>query len=106
MAPEAVYAPAAPAPANLYEKPMVTAPSDGPILAIGSPSTAEDGKYQSLITSLGESREVERYMVDRLIDGGVYFPLLHKPLVPVSIPLSVYAATVHFLCCTRHTLAI
>jgi hypothetical protein len=42
----------------------------GNALAIGSLSTAQDGKYQSLITHLEENRHVERHMLDRLMDGG------------------------------------
>jgi len=38
-------------------------------LVIGSMATAQDGKYQSLINGLEETREVERQMVDRLLDG-------------------------------------
>ena len=70
MAPSAVYSPTAPS--QLQEKAPAVVPANGPVLAIGSPATAQDGKYQSLITSLGQSREVERHMVDRLLDGGVY----------------------------------
>lgn len=78
MAPSAVYA--APTSSQVMvqvqtqDKPVVAAavPARGPALAIGSPATAQDGKYQSLITSLEDSREVERHMVDRLLDGGMY----------------------------------
>ena len=70
MAPSAVYSPTAPS--QLQEKAPAVVPANGPVLAIGSPATAQDGKYQSLITSLGQSREVERHMVDRLLDGGAY----------------------------------
>ena len=42
----------------------------GTALAIGSLSTAQDGRYQSLITHLEENRQVERQMLDRLVDGG------------------------------------
>jgi hypothetical protein len=47
-------------------------PSRGPALAIGSLVTAEDGKYQSLIQNLEKSRQVERQMLDRLVDGGEF----------------------------------
>lgn len=74
MAPEAVYIDSTTSDFRTHEKPAVAAaiPVQGPALAIGSPATAQDGKYQSLITSLGQSREVERHMVDRLLDGGAY----------------------------------
>ena len=66
------------APIAIYESPVVpqgqplvaAVPIKGPALAIGSPATAEDGRYQSLITSLQETRQVDKYMVDRLVDGG------------------------------------
>ncbi|KAJ7716638.1 cytokine-induced anti-apoptosis inhibitor 1, Fe-S biogenesis-domain-containing protein, partial [Mycena olivaceomarginata] len=44
-------------------------PSKGPALAIGSLSTAQDGKYQSLISDLESSRTVHKQMLDRLVDG-------------------------------------
>ncbi|KAJ7904235.1 Fe-S cluster assembly protein DRE2 [Mycena olivaceomarginata] len=43
--------------------------SKGPALAIGSLSTAQDGKYQSLISDLESSRTVHKQMLDRLVDG-------------------------------------
>ncbi|KAK7060240.1 electron carrier [Paramarasmius palmivorus] len=49
---------------------LVAAPAKGPVLAIGSLSTAQDGKYQALVTDLeGGSSKVERQMLDRLVDG-------------------------------------
>lgn len=54
------------------KKVVAAVPVKGPALAIGSPATAEDGRYQSLITSLQETRQVEKYMVDRLLDGGAH----------------------------------
>lgn len=64
MAPTAVYSETIPA-VNVQ-----VIPPKGPALAIGSLTTAGDGKYQSLISSLGEARYVERQMLDRLVDGG------------------------------------
>jgi len=64
MSPEAIYA------HTSGERKGVTAvPIKGPALAIGSPSTAEDGKYQSLIKHLESTRRVEKQMLDRLLDG-------------------------------------
>jgi len=40
----------------------------GPALVIGSLSTAQDGKYQRLVSELEATRTVERQMLDRLID--------------------------------------
>ena len=45
-------------------------PFESRALVIGSLSTAQDGQYQALISSLDESLNVERQMVDRLLDGG------------------------------------
>ncbi|EIW82257.1 DUF689-domain-containing protein [Coniophora puteana RWD-64-598 SS2] len=43
----------------------------GPVLAVGSLATAQDGQYQSIVTSLDQEsdRSVEKQMLDRLIDG-------------------------------------
>lgn len=68
MAPTAVYV--SPLAAQDQHKVVVAVPAKGPALAIGSPATAEDGKYQALVTGLQQTRSVERYMVDRLLDGG------------------------------------
>ncbi|TCD70838.1 electron carrier [Steccherinum ochraceum] len=63
MAPTAVYTPAVPLSAHQ------AAPVKGAALAIGSPSTAGDGKYQSLVSDLEATRKVDKYMLDRLLDG-------------------------------------
>lgn len=65
MAPTAVYSETIPTAAG-----VAVVPPKGPALAIGSLTTAEDGKYQSLVSTLGEAREVEKQMLDRLVDGG------------------------------------
>ncbi|KAL1946908.1 hypothetical protein VTO73DRAFT_15012 [Trametes versicolor] len=90
MAPSAVYF-SPPAQTQSYEKPALAAavPAKGPALAIGSPATAQDGRYQSLITSLEQSRTVERHMVDRLLDGATALPpssfaSVHVSLSPVE----------------------
>jgi anamorsin len=55
---------------EIVSAPMPTAvPSKGPALVIGSLSTAQDGKYQGLISDLETSRIVERQLLDRLVDG-------------------------------------
>ncbi|OJT13086.1 Fe-S cluster assembly protein DRE2 [Trametes pubescens] len=90
MAPSAVFF-SPPAQTQSYEKPALAAavPEKGPALAIGSPATAQDGRYQSLITSLEQSRTVERHMVDRLLDGATALPpssfaSVHVSLSPVE----------------------
>lgn len=45
-------------------------PVKGPALAIGTLSTAQDGKYQSLISDLEATRRVDRQILDRLVDNG------------------------------------
>jgi len=40
----------------------------GPALVIGSLSTAQDGKYQHVVSELEATRQVERQMLDRLLD--------------------------------------
>ena len=39
-------------------------------MVIGSLSTAEDGKYQHLVSELEATRQVERQLLDRLLDRG------------------------------------
>lgn len=43
-----------------------------PVLVIGSLATAQEGKYQSLITELEQTTRVDRQLLDRLIDEGVF----------------------------------
>jgi len=63
MAPVAIYPP--------FDDPSKsTVPAKGPALAIGSLSTAEDGKYQHLVSELEATRQVERQLLDRLLDRG------------------------------------
>lgn len=45
-------------------------PVKGPALAIGTLSTAQDGKYQSLVSGLEATRRVDRHLLDRLVEGG------------------------------------
>lgn len=84
MAPTALFIP----PIESHQPKILAAvPVKGPALAIGSLATAEDGKYQSLITSLEETRQVERHMVDRLLDGAATltpstFSSVHVTLSP------------------------
>jgi hypothetical protein len=61
-------------------------------LVIGSLTTAQDGKYQSLITGLEETREVERQMVDRLLDGATTLSSNNFASVHISLSPSEYEA--------------
>jgi len=65
---------------------IAAVPPKGPTLAIGSPSTAEDGKYQALITSLESTRSVEKQMIDRLLDGAT--TLVPSSFTSVHVVLS------------------
>jgi len=55
-------------------------------LAIGSLTTAEDGRYQSLIAGLEKDGPVERQMSDRLLDGAT--TLVPSTYVSVHVALS------------------
>ena len=68
MAPVAIY-PSSPD-ANI-SKSTAYASAKGPALVIGSLSTAQDGKYQDVVSELEATRQVERQMLDRLLDQGM-----------------------------------
>ncbi|KZT12548.1 DUF689-domain-containing protein [Laetiporus sulphureus 93-53] len=89
MAPTAIYA----SPVVTNDQPVIAAvPMKGPALAIGSPVTAEDGKYQSLVISLQETRYVERYMVDRILDRATTLTPSSFSSVYVALSPSEYDA--------------
>jgi hypothetical protein len=76
-----VYAALSTRPTNLtHTTTTMTAPS-GPALVVGSLGTAQDGRYQNLITELAQSEDlrslgsgaVERQILDRILDGGELF---------------------------------
>ena len=67
MSPTAVYSSNETLP-NLFQS--QTSPSKGAALAIGSLSTAEDGKYQALVSELEPTRSVEKQLLDRIVDEG------------------------------------
>ncbi|ESK93780.1 anamorsin domain-containing protein [Moniliophthora roreri MCA 2997] len=67
-------------------------PAKGPMLAIGSLSTAQDGKYQALITDLESSRQVERQMLDRLVDGATTLTPSTYSAVHVTLTESEYTS--------------
>jgi anamorsin len=73
MSPTAIYSAPATSASPTTEG-VAVVPFKGPALAIGSLVTAEDGKYQSLIKGLEKNRQVERQMLDRLVDGGALLP--------------------------------
>jgi hypothetical protein len=56
-----------------------TVSEKGPALVIGSLSTAQDGKYQRIVSELEATRQVERQMLDRLLDRGDAFIFIEEP---------------------------
>ncbi|KAI0320699.1 cytokine-induced anti-apoptosis inhibitor 1, Fe-S biogenesis-domain-containing protein [Amylostereum chailletii] len=73
-------------------KPVAAVPAKGPALAIGSLSTAQDGKYQKLVTDLEGTRQVEKQMLDRLLDGAATLSSGSYSSVHVSLSSSEYEA--------------
>ncbi|TDL29419.1 DUF689-domain-containing protein [Rickenella mellea] len=73
MAPTALYSTAPAATAF-----SMTTPAKGAALVIGSPSTAQSGQYQALVSELESSRSVDRQMVDRLLDATTLTPLTYS----------------------------
>jgi len=80
MSPSAVHEPAVPN-SNLAKP---------PVLAIGSFSTAKDGKYQSLVLELEGTRQVEKQLLDRLIDQATFLPPLFYGSVHIILTESDY----------------
>jgi len=84
MSPTAIFA--APVISTDSQKVITAVPTKGVALVIGSPTTATEGKYQSLITGLEKTRAVERQMLDRLLDGATTLPA--STLASVHVILS------------------
>lgn len=86
MAPVAIYPPS---PNANISNSTAYAPVKGPALVIGSLSTAQDGKYQDVVSELEATRQVERQMLDRLLDrGNVEFSFKMAPLILEKLPSS------------------
>ncbi|TFY83953.1 hypothetical protein EWM64_g49, partial [Hericium alpestre] len=86
MAPAAIYVVSQP-PLEGSHKTMAGVPLKGPALAIGSLTTAQDGKYQNLVSDLENSRQVDRQMLDRLLEGAAVlapetYASVHVTLAP------------------------
>lgn len=96
------------APTAVVSVPAISKPTDlgvalptGSVLVIGSLGTAQNGRYQSLLTNLGANAggdTVERQMLDRLIGGGsviLYlintYPLNHR-LLATTLAASSYSS--------------
>jgi len=65
-------------------------PAKGTALVIGAPSTAQDGKYQSLVTELEQSRHVEKQMLDRIVDGATSLEPSHYSSIHITLSSSDY----------------
>ncbi|KIY73789.1 DUF689-domain-containing protein [Cylindrobasidium torrendii FP15055 ss-10] len=68
----------------------VPTPTKGPALAIGSLSTAQNGRYQTLVTELQASRDVEKQMLDRIIDGATTLPKTQYSSVHIILAPAEY----------------
>ncbi|THV05466.1 DUF689-domain-containing protein [Dendrothele bispora CBS 962.96] len=88
MSPTAVYVPATMTSLNGIA-PTSTS-TKGPALAIGSPATAQDGKYQALVSDLSQTRSVDRQMVDRLVDRATNLTPLTYSSVHLTLSESDY----------------
>lgn len=66
------------APVATYPPSDAKSSEKGPALVIGSLSTAQDGKYQRAVSELEATRQVERQMLDRLLDQGNVFNLCDR----------------------------
>ena len=87
MSPTAVYSQSESLPTVSLPTPVH---SKGPALVIGSLSTAEDGKYQALISELEPSRQVDKQLLDRIVDegeSGLPVTLCHRTLIPMTLQL-------------------
>lgn len=82
MAPVATHPPS-----DDISKSTVSGPEKGPALVIGSLSTAQDGKYQHLVSELEATRQVERQLLDRLLDRGDAPGFLRRSLTDTHIKL-------------------
>jgi len=67
-------------------------PAKGPALAIGSLSTAQDSKYQSLVADLESSRQVDKQLLDRLVDGATFLENASYSAVHMTLSTSEYDA--------------
>ncbi|KAG2058909.1 DUF689-domain-containing protein [Suillus hirtellus] len=99
MAPTAIYTPSPSQITSEVKKSLMNASSPheivkGPVLAIGSLDTAQDGKYQSLLLRLDaqEGRTAERQMLDRLIDGAISLAPSNYTSIHVLLSPSEYTS--------------
>ncbi|KAJ7638570.1 cytokine-induced anti-apoptosis inhibitor 1, Fe-S biogenesis-domain-containing protein [Roridomyces roridus] len=69
---------------------VAAVPAKGPALAIGSLSTAQDGKYQSLVSDLESSRKVDKQMLDRLVDQATFLDAASYSTVHITLSEEEY----------------
>lgn len=92
MSPTAVYSPSE----NIFAPPQ-TSHSKGPALVIGSLSTAEDGKYQTLVSELEPTRSVEKQLLDRIVDEGVFWRISSSSLSLTHLAQSSHVSAIFIL---------
>ncbi|EPQ59391.1 DUF689-domain-containing protein [Gloeophyllum trabeum ATCC 11539] len=88
MSPTAIYLPAESAASS--PKVVAAVPRKGPALAIGSLATAQDGKFQSLVSDLEANRQVDRQMLDRLLEGATELTPSRYASVHVTLSAAEY----------------
>lgn len=89
MAPTAVYS------AETRESGTMSGRPASSELAIGSLGTAQDGKYQALISSLDEEtpgKTIERQLLDRLVDGAVTLTPSHYSSIYLILTPADYSS--------------
>ncbi|PPR02461.1 hypothetical protein CVT24_002010 [Panaeolus cyanescens] len=87
MSPTAVYAASD---NGQTDKNIQSAAAKGPALVIGSLSTAEDGKYQSVISELEAGRQVDKQLLDRIVDQATFLEPLTYSSIHVTLSPSDY----------------
>jgi len=75
---------------RMLSSPSNSSPAKPLALAIGSLSTAQDGKYQSLISELEGTRQVEKQLLDRLIDQATFLQPSSYGSVHITLTESDY----------------
>ncbi|KZT42889.1 DUF689-domain-containing protein, partial [Sistotremastrum suecicum HHB10207 ss-3] len=80
MAPTAIYTPSSKA-----DQFVVQAPSKGVALVVGSLVTAQDGQYQTILASAEATRDVEKQMIDRILDGATNLPSARYSLIHIIL---------------------
>ncbi|KAF8974651.1 cytokine-induced anti-apoptosis inhibitor 1, Fe-S biogenesis-domain-containing protein [Flammula alnicola] len=88
MSPTAVYSQSESSALSSFQS--HTPYSKGAALVIGSLSTAEDGKYQALVSELEFTRKVEKQLLDRIVDEATFLEPSSYASVHVALSSSDY----------------